>query len=274
MLWVGAAIGLASTLIPMISKGITSSKQSKKADELRDVKRPPYKTPRSQEQSLNILKGQATQGIPNKSTLIDRTGESTSSAARKIQETATDPASALAALTNVYGNEMETIQDVEMADAAQRLVNMQNLSSGLQGQAKYEDRVFYNNEFQPYMQSQMAASELTEASMQNKQSMLNDMAKLGGGLGSVIDGAGNNDLTTDEATGNTSIDASGATSDLATGEVDVNAMMNGMAMTADELTGKDGRVAAIKELMDNGMDLEDIAAKFNMPLSTLLNIIK
>lgn len=174
-----AALGLATSLIPAIGKLITSKKQKKKADELRDTERPEYETPKSQKQSLNILKGLSTVGLQNKSTLLDRAKESTSSAARKIQETATNPSGALAALSNVYGQEMDTTQDIELADAEQRINNLKGLISGLGTQADFEDKEFYINEFQPYLQDQYAASQLTGAAMQNKFGAIEDFSKIG-----------------------------------------------------------------------------------------------
>jgi hypothetical protein len=188
MLWVGTAISIASSIIPMITKGVTAGKQEREAkDLLAKNKRPDYGTPASQQKSLEMARQISQAGLPGKGMMADQLRASTGGAVRAAKEVSQDPASKLAAITDIYGKEMEGMQDLEMSDLQMRLRGQSELMKALQQQARYEDKEFDINKMQPYEQAMAAASALTGASMQNRQSAFEDIGRLGDAFLSMDD---------------------------------------------------------------------------------------
>jgi hypothetical protein len=195
---IGLALSLASSIIPSIAQGITGGKQKREAERLRkSTTRPTYETPLSAKKALGISEQQATQGLVGRSILEDRLRSSTAGAVRATEEVATSPASRLAAITATYGQEMEGMEDIAMADTQARLEAANRLSRAYGAMADYEDREFDINKQRPFEDTMAAASALTGAGMQNVQGALEGISRAGAaGLSSLGDEDDDDDDTT------------------------------------------------------------------------------
>jgi hypothetical protein len=195
---IGYALSLASSIIPSIAQGITGSRQKKEAERLRkSTTRPTYETPLSAKKALGIAEQQATQGLVGRSVLEDRLRSSTAGAVRATEEVATSPASRLAAITATYGQEMEGMEDIAMADTKARLDAANRLARVYGTMADYEDREFDINKQRPFEDTMAAASALTGAGMQNVQGALEGISRAGAaGLSSLGDEDDDDDTTT------------------------------------------------------------------------------
>jgi hypothetical protein len=186
---IGLALSLASSIIPSIAQGITGGKQKREAERLRkSTTRPTYETPMSAKKMQGIAEQQATQGLVGRNILEDRLRSSTAGAVRATEEVATSPASRLAAITATYGQEMEGMEDIAMADTKARLDAANRLARVYGTMADYEDREFDINEQRPFEDTMAAASALTGAGMQNVQGSLEGLSRVGAaGLSSLGD---------------------------------------------------------------------------------------
>jgi hypothetical protein len=186
---IGLALSLASSIIPSIAQGITGRKQKREAERLRkSTTRPTYETPMSAKKMQGIAEQQATQGLVGRSILEDRLRSSTAGAVRATEEVATSPASRLAAITATYGQEMEGMEDIAMADTKARLDAANRLARAYGTMADYEDREFDINKQRPFEDTMAAASALTGAGMQNVQGALEGISRAGAaGLSSLGD---------------------------------------------------------------------------------------
>jgi len=195
---IGLALSLASSIIPSITQGITGRKQKREAERLRkSTTRPTYETPMSAKKMQGIAEQQATQGLVGRSILEDRLRSSTAGAVRATEEVATSPASRLAAITATYGQEMEGMEDIAMADTQARLEAANRLSRAYGTMADYEDREFDINKQRPFEDTMAAASALTGAGMQNVQGALEGISRAGAaGLSSLGDEDDDDDDTT------------------------------------------------------------------------------
>ena len=186
---IGLALSLASSIIPSIAQGITGRKQKREAERLRkSTTRPTYETPMSAKKMQGIAEQQATQGLVGRSILEDRLRSSTAGAVRATEEVATSPALRLAAITATYGQEMEGMEDIAMADTKARLDAANRLARAYGTMADYEDREFDINKQRPFEDTMAAASALTGAGMQNVQGALEGISRAGAaGLSSLGD---------------------------------------------------------------------------------------
>jgi hypothetical protein len=196
MAGIGLALSLASSIIPSIAQGITGAQQKREAKRLREsTTRPVYETPMSAKKALNIAEQQATQGLVGKSIREDRLRSSTAGAVRATEEVATSPASRLAAITATYGQEMEGLEDIAIADTQARLEAANRLSRAFGTMADYEDREFDINKQRPFEDTMAAASALEGAGMQNKQGALEGLSRAGAAALSGL-GDGEDDMFT------------------------------------------------------------------------------
>ena len=180
MAGIALALSLASSLIPSIAQGITGSRQKKEAERIRkETVRPIYETPMKAKKMESIAEQQATLGLVGRSTLEDRLRSSTAGAVRATEEVATSPASRLAAITATYGQEMEGMEDIAMADAQARLEAANRLARTYGAMADYQDKEFDINKQRPFEEAMAAASALTGAGMQNTQGMLEGLSRAG-----------------------------------------------------------------------------------------------
>lgn len=200
MAGIGLALSLASSIIPSIAQGIMGGKQSREAKRLRDsTVRPTYETPMSAKKSLALSQQMGTQGLVGRSIMEDRLRGSTAGAVRSAKEIATTPSSKLAAITSVYGKEMEGMEDIGIADAQARLNASNQLMNAYGAMAGYEDKEFSYNKVAPYEEAMAAASALTGASMQNKQGALEGISRAGAaGLKGLDDDDDDDEGKTDE----------------------------------------------------------------------------
>lgn len=186
---IGLALSLASSVIPSVIQGITGGKQKREAQRIREKNpRPVYQTPLKAKKMESIAEQQATQGLVGRTTLEDRLRSSTSDAVRATEEVAVSPAARLAAIANVYGQEMEGMEDIAMADTQARLDAANRLAKTYGMMADYQDKEFDYNKRQPYEEAMAAASALTGAGMQNVQSAIEGISRAGGALASQIGG--------------------------------------------------------------------------------------
>jgi len=150
---------------------IQGVKQGNQADALKaGNKRPVMGIPKGIKQAENIYQNNAYgTRLPGQGYLENQLQQSTANGMRAISETAQDPASKLAAISSLYGNQMAAQDKIGFEAANNYYGNQQNLAQFLGGtKANAEREVFDYNAIKPYEETAAAASALEGASLQNK----------------------------------------------------------------------------------------------------------
>jgi hypothetical protein len=154
----------------------TSKDQAKQAEELRaNNQRPIYKTPDAINKSMDIARMLSLQGLPGQNLALDQLRQTSASGVRAVTDLAQDPAAKAAMAAGLYSQEMNQVNQLNMADAQARTSNLQSLGSAYGILAEYQDKEFGINKMQPYDNAMAAASALTGASMQNKMAATEDI---------------------------------------------------------------------------------------------------
>jgi hypothetical protein len=179
MIGIGAITGLASLAAGAVQGGIKiaqANKQNRQAEELRkQFPRPTYQIPEGINQSTNIARMLSLQGLPGQNLALDQLRQSSASGVRAVTDLAQDPAAKAAMAAGLYSQEMNQVNQLNMADAQARTNNLQSLGSAYGILAEYQDKKFDVNQMQPYNNAMAAASALTGASMQNKMGGTEDI---------------------------------------------------------------------------------------------------
>lgn len=179
MVGLGAITGLATLAAGAVQGGMkiaSANKQARQAEELRrQFPRPTYEIPGAINQSTNIARLLAMEGLPGQELAADQLRQSTASGVRAVTDLAQDPATKAAMAAGLYSQELGQINQLNMADAQARTNNLQNLQGAYGILEQYQDKRFDINQMQPYQDAMAAASALTGASMQNKMAGTEDI---------------------------------------------------------------------------------------------------
>jgi len=126
-----------------------------------------YQTPEeiSQIKKMAETRMNSVSGLPGEDIYRERIGASQTGAMNQIQRTASDPSSALGAITNVYGRTQASMQDLSLRSAeykaAQEQQRTQNYYQALQTGAQYDNmgQQFNANQQQAAFQSRVSADQ-------------------------------------------------------------------------------------------------------------------
>ena len=176
MIPVMALANLAAGAVQGGMKIAAANKQDKQAQDLRkQFPRPTYQIPEGINQATNIARMLSLQGLPGQNLALDQLRQSSASGVRAVTDLAQDPATKAAMAAGLYSQEMNQVNQLNMADAQARINNLQSLGSAYGILAGYQDKKFDINKMQPYDNAMAAASALTGASMQNKMTGTEDI---------------------------------------------------------------------------------------------------
>jgi len=151
--------------LPQAGVGIAQLIQGNK---FRKEKRPTYDIPDQVKKSTSIAAREASRTrLPGQDKMEERLGSRTASGVSALKETADSPVDIGAGVTKLVGAENRALTDLDIAAANMFQQNQSRLQSALGVEAGYEDRKFQLNEFEPYMNAQRAAAQLSSAGTQN-----------------------------------------------------------------------------------------------------------
>lgn len=201
---VGASLGAAGGGIFGAGAGVLSSKQRRYTEALaksqiergqqaeKNLIRPVYQRPNEINQSLNIQKGMAEEGLSQQAKdynqmLIDR---NTAYALQQLEGRKAGIAGIGALNQGLNDNALE----LAMQDEAARRSYTQNYVSGLQNAAQYSDKEFDINKFQPYELALQKAMALQGAGLQNINTAYGQRGKAAMDYAGFIQGAASNSL--------------------------------------------------------------------------------
>jgi hypothetical protein len=155
--------------IPAVAQGITGAFQMRQSRKmLKDLKRPEMEIPDSAVAALSKAKSIGSSfDMPGQDQAEQLLDQQVAGAASNIQETASSPAEALAALSNVYANRMTSQTELAGQAAQSYMQRQQNVQAELNRMADWEQKQFEVNEMQPFMDTSAAASALGAGGMQN-----------------------------------------------------------------------------------------------------------
>lgn len=174
-------LSIISSSIPAVAQGITGFIQGKKGkDILGNLSRPTMEIPQAATEALNTARTLASSNqLPNQVQAQQGIDQSTANAMYNINQNATNSTEALAALTGVYGNQMNAQNELAGQAANFAMAQDQNFMNALNQYAGYQQQAWDYNVNQPYQAKLAEGQALTGAGMRNKYEAL----KTGAGIG-------------------------------------------------------------------------------------------
>jgi hypothetical protein len=174
---IGAGVDLIGGLISGGMQMRQANKQRKQAEEiLNETEFPTYSTPQAYQDSLSIMRALAQSRFAGQSQLEGRMGEQFAGTTNAIQQTAQDPASALAAITSAGQTTQDQLQNIGIQAAQFQQQNQGNLANYLATtMGAQQEKEYLINKQQPYERAMMAAGALTEASDINRMTAIQNM---------------------------------------------------------------------------------------------------
>lgn len=174
-------LSIISSTIPAVAQGITGFIQGRKGkDILGNLSRPTMEIPQAATQALNTARTLASSNqLPNQVQAQQGIDQSTANAMYNINQNATNSTEALAALTGVYGKQMNAQNELAGQAANFAMAQDQNFMNALNQYAGYQQQAWDYNVNQPYQAKLAEGQALTGAGMRNKYEAL----KTGAGIG-------------------------------------------------------------------------------------------
>lgn len=151
----------ALAAVPAVMQIVQGISQGIKADELGAVKRPNREVPPAVQEMINrarILSSQTK--APGADVLENRLVSSTAAGVNDINQLASSPSSALSAVSNLYGNQMQGQQDLSIRNQDYNQQMQQQLLGLLPQLAEEQNKNWEWNKADPYMQAKAAESAL------------------------------------------------------------------------------------------------------------------
>ena len=149
-----AIIGGAASVATNTAKGIFGGIQARKAKKGMEKmwkNRPTYERPQEAREMLDLYRQQAARTeLPGQGLIEDKLGARTAAGARQVQKTASSSASALGAITDIYGREQDAVRDLGIEFAKYKSAQEAQLAQGLGQAAQYSDQEFQYNKQQPW----------------------------------------------------------------------------------------------------------------------------
>lgn len=185
--------------------------QQKKGEEARQeamANQPQFQTPAAINE-LTAMYGdylsevQGREEMPGQAQIESNIRESTAGGISSIRETARSSTEALGATTDVIGQEIESIQQLNVQAAQQKarqeLQAMQMYGGALQQQAQYEQQEFMYNEYMPWQTRLNEAQAQVQGGWQNISAGVSGMAQGAGMYAANQLGGSNGDVNTGQS---------------------------------------------------------------------------
>ena len=154
--------------------------------------RPTYSTPSAINDYMSIAKGKTKSEMPGMAQYKSDIGSSTAQGIQNIKQSSNSVSGTLGAVTNLYGGEMKSLANLDLANAQYKEKQQDAYSNALLKQADYQDKAWNWNVGQKYgedynyLQSKIA-QEQQKANTQ-KQNFMNIVSGIVG-AGAQIGGA-------------------------------------------------------------------------------------
>lgn len=183
-----AAPALAAAAIPGALTGLyktfTGIGQEKRGyDLLNKTKRPIYYRPDESVEALKLAQIEANNGgLPGQPIFENNISAAAATGLDTLTRTAGSSGDLLDGAIKLKANEMDAINDLNVAGANKQTQDIQNLQQQLGIQSGYADKEFSYNKDQPYQNAMATASAMIGAGGQNKFSGLDDIAGMGTSL--------------------------------------------------------------------------------------------
>ena len=130
--------------------GIQSLSANRKQKKLWD-KRPTYERPEEANEMLDLYRQNAAASeLPGQGLIEDKLGGVTARGVRQVGKAASSSASALSAITDIYGKEQDAVRDLGIQFAQYKAMQQDKLAQGLGQAAQYSDQEFMYNKQQPW----------------------------------------------------------------------------------------------------------------------------
>lgn len=147
---------------------------------LKRLKSPIMSVPESAIGAENVAKNLAMQTmLPGQHLMENNIDSGVSNAVSDAKKVSADPNDALDAIWKTYGMGMEKKNQLGIAAATFHANNQMNLQNQENIMSQWENKVWENNELNPYLRKAATASALTGAGFQNMSSGLNKASDLG-----------------------------------------------------------------------------------------------
>lgn len=185
-------IMLASQVIPMLIKGGTSIAQNARAKSIeQSSQRPEYSVPGAVNEAVSSARMDFND--PNLYALSlaqENIGQNAAQALRAAKESGAGPNATIAAASAINTGMNDASRNLAISADQQRQQKLRTLLQALGNKGAYQDKAFFVNEMEPYMDNQLAARELRYASRGNLDSLMGDVVNAGANsyMGSVYDG--------------------------------------------------------------------------------------
>lgn len=174
-----SGVGAVANLIPGIFQAIQGGKDRRLAEELMAQDRPQFEISEFDKKALKTaLLRNLDPSLPGQALIEERVGEQTGSALKAIQETASSPAEAAAAMVGAVRGGQDVMGDVGIAAAGQKISNERQLIEQYGKMGMLEGKQFDINELMPYLQDMQAASALLGSSEQNVYGALSSFSEI------------------------------------------------------------------------------------------------
>lgn len=181
--------GAAISATPAIIKGIQGFSQKKQGKNiLKNLQRPTYEIPEEVKANLTDAQRMVAEGLPEEQKRqfvqnVDRgvTGAMGGMTSRKA---------GLAGLGDIVQGQNDAFFNLMTADVQAKRENQDKLAAARQAMAGYKDKAFELNKLTPFEDKRMEGQALLGAGMQNINSALDDVGKIGSSLMGGMGGTG------------------------------------------------------------------------------------
>lgn len=198
--------------LPGLMKAGTGISQMIKGNQYADTKAPPYEIPSAVYESLNNIKGLASQNqLPGQPRIEENIRSSSADAINSLKELSGSSTDSVLGLGAIAGKEQKAMSNLGI-EAANRQDKMKLLvSQALDQLSQQQEKKWQYDKYMPYANAMSAAQRLSNAGNLNVNSGLSDTA----GVGAYwAKGRNNNDFTSKINTG--IIDNGGTPNDIST----------------------------------------------------------
>jgi|GEM_PF-5152123 len=160
-----------------LSAGIGIGQHARGENILRNLHRPTYYIPGSQNGALNVAQSQYDDSsLPGQAGLENQLSANTAAGLTAAQQSSSSSGDVIDAITKLYKNQNQGNINLGIEAARNHLQNAMNLQNELGNQAQYEDKAFNYNINDPYQEKKQEGQSLVTAGNQN----------IAGGIGSAL----------------------------------------------------------------------------------------
>jgi len=174
---------MASAIPAAINTGFGIYQTIRGSKMLKDLKNPNMEVPAGAIGAENVAKNLAMQTmLPGQSLMENKIDNLVSNSILDAKKVSDNPNDALDAVFKSYGMGMEKTNDLGIASANFQTNNQMNLQGQENTMAQWQNRVWENNELNPYLRKANTASALLGSGIQNISGGLNKASDIGANL--------------------------------------------------------------------------------------------